>query len=85
MKEKGICSICGAKLEKGYATEFDGKVLCEHCLGERTFICDCCGERAWSGEAEGDENISLCRHCYEHSYTRCDCCAGSSQTMTCIM
>ena len=74
MKEKTVCSVCGAKLTEENAKEFDGQIMCESCLDEKTVLCDNCQERIWREDAEGDSNYVLCHHCYEYSYTTCEDC-----------
>ena len=68
MKEKTVCSVCGTKLTEENAKEFDGQIMCESCLDEKTVLCDNCQERIWREDAEGDSNYTLCSHCYEYSY-----------------
>ncbi len=68
MKEKQLtCSICGATLTEKTKREFDGQIMCEHCLDEQTTICECCNERIWRDNAESDGYITICYHCYEYS------------------
>lgn len=74
MKEKTVCSVCGARLTEENAKEFDGQIMCESCLDEKTVLCDNCQERIWREDAEGDSNYVLCHHCYEYSYTTCEDC-----------
>ncbi len=72
MKEKQFtCSVCGATLTEETMREFDGEIMCEHCLNERTTICECCNERIWRDNAESDGYITICYHCYENSYHYC--------------
>lgn len=75
MKEKQlVCSHCGATLTEETKREFDGEIMCEHCLHEQTTICDCCGTRVWHENTESDNFISICMSCYDNSYTRCEEC-----------
>ena len=70
-KEQIICSECGAILTEETMCEFDGQIMCEHCLNVHTAICECCGERIWRDDAECDGHITICYHCYENSYHYC--------------
>ena len=70
-KEQIICSECGAILTEETIHEFDGQIMCEHCLNVHTAICECCGERIWRDNAESDGHITICYHCYENSYHYC--------------
>lgn len=74
MKEQVTCSICGAKMTEETAHEFDGQILCGHCLVEKTTICECCNNRIWREDAENDGYTSVCLSCYENSYARCGDC-----------
>ena len=74
MKEKQICSICGKELSKEEMHEFDGKILCKHCLDRETALCSCCGIRIWADDSYGDEYTVLCKSCYNDYYTRCERC-----------
>lgn len=74
MKEKIVCSECGAEVERDELIEFDGRQLCESCLSGLTTVCNCCGDRIWRNDAEGDGSITLCRHCYEYNYSECEEC-----------
>lgn len=51
-KEQLTCSHCGEVLTEETMREFDGEIMCEHCLDERTTICECCNERIWRDNAE---------------------------------
>lgn len=58
MKEEQLtCSHCGVALTEETKREFDGEVMCEHCLHELITICDCCGERVWRENTESDSFI----------------------------
>lgn len=75
MKEKQLtCSVCGETLTKETKREFDGEIMCERCLNERTTICECCNDRIWRDNAESDGYITICYHCYENSYYYCTEC-----------
>ena len=74
MKEKTVCSVCGAKLTEENAREFEGHIMCETCLYDKTVLCDNCQDRIWRDEAEGDSTYTLCHHCYENHYTSCEDC-----------
>ena len=74
MTEQNVCQFCGAVLKDADICEFDGKILCEHCLTERTTLCDCCLDRIWLDEAEGNHRLTLCRYCYENNYINCARC-----------
>ena len=75
MKEEQLtCSVCGALLTEETQREFDGEIMCEHCLREQTTICECCEERVWRDNAESDSFISVCNDCYDDLYTRCEEC-----------
>ena len=72
--EKEICSICGKELNKEEINEFDGKILCKHCLDQETSICESCHTRIWNDDSHGDEYVVLCKSCYNNHYTRCERC-----------
>ena len=74
MSAKQICQYCSRVLTAGTAHEFDGVIMCEDCLDERTFVCDRCGERVWGDDAVTDEDYTLCQSCYDDYYTRCEEC-----------
>ncbi len=76
MKEKEIeiCEICGKELSKEEINEFDGKILCKHCLDNETSICERCHTRIWNDDSHGDEYVVLCKSCYNNYYTRCGDC-----------
>ena len=63
MKDKTICSICGAEIMTNSITEFNGKKFCNDCLRQTTTTCDCCGERIYRDEMQGNEFVSLCENC----------------------
>ena len=69
-----VCAVCGREHLREEMYDFDGALLCEDCLNERTVVCEHCGERIWEEDDAGDEHISLCRSCYDRYYTRCDRC-----------
>ncbi len=71
MSEPYVCHFCGTVLSKSEMHEFDDKILCEHCLDERTTLCDCCLDRIWRHEAEGNHAYTLCRYCFENNYVSC--------------
>ena len=74
MKEKTVCSECGAVLKEGHTHSFDEQIFCEECFERLTTLCDNCQERIWRDNAEGDSNYTLCSHCYEYNYTTCEDC-----------
>ena len=74
MEEKIICSVCGVNLTEENSFEFNGEVLCQHCLDEKSVICDCCGTRISADCADGDEYTTLCNSCYVNRYTCCENC-----------
>jgi len=69
-----ICELCGKEIEKGEKYEFDGKVMCKHCLDNETLICEVCHTRIWNNDDYGDDYTNLCRNCYNEHYTRCERC-----------
>lgn len=74
MEEKRPCSICGTLHTPSALTEFDGEVLCGHCLNHLTLRCQRCGRRIWQTQNAGNEETILCRTCYDYYYTTCaDC------------
>ena len=74
MKEKYLCSHCGAELTHEELTEFEGKIYCAECLERLTTTCDCCGRRILCCDAESDGSTLICERCYEYGYTRCEGC-----------
>lgn len=74
MKEKKFCYVCGTELTEETARNFDGQVMCEHCLLEQTVVCDNCGDRIWRDNAEGNGVYTLCSDCYDNCYTTCEDC-----------
>lgn len=68
------CELCGKKLSENEITEFDGKVMCKHCLEEHTYICSNCGVRIWAEDNDGNSSTPLCSSCYDSHYTRCEDC-----------
>ena len=74
MSKKIYCSCCDAPVAEDDYQEFEGRILCDNCLEERTIVCDHCGERIWRDEAEGDEYITLCVRCWDNHYTTCEEC-----------
>ena len=74
MSEKIYCSCCGLPVAEDDYQVFEGRILCDTCLEERTTVCDHCGERIWRDEAEGDEYITLCVRCWDNHYTTCEEC-----------
>ncbi len=67
------CDCCGAELT-GDVMTFDGEILCEDCLDERTVVCSHCGERIWNDDNAGSSDVPLCERCYDHYYTSCEDC-----------
>ena len=74
MEEKLRCSVCGVNLAEENSFEFNGEVLCQNCLYEKSVICDCCGTRISRENADGDEYTTLCGSCYNNRYTNCENC-----------
>ena len=74
MSEIYTCEFCEARLTAETAKQFDGKILCEHCLEEYTTLCDCCLDRIWRADIEGNHIYTLCRYCYENNYVFCTAC-----------
>ena len=70
------CEYCDCELTEATICEFDGVMMCEDCLDERTTHCDCCGERIWCEDDYGDDSICLCETCRDDNYTRCDACSA---------
>ena len=63
MKEKFVCSVCGADLTGDTVNHFEGQILCSDCLEKKTEICECCHERIWADDATHEDNLILCGHC----------------------
>ena len=42
MKEKRVCSICGAILSENEGHVFADELLCRTCFEENTTVCDLC-------------------------------------------
>ena len=74
MSAKQICQYCNSVLTAGTAHEFDGVIMCEDCLDERTVVCERCGERMWEDDAVTDDDYTLCQSCYDDHYNRCEEC-----------
>ena len=74
MKEKQICTECGAVLDEDEVYEFDGHIMCADCWEERTVVCDCCNRRVWRENTESDCHITICTRCYDDHYTTCEEC-----------
>ena len=74
MKEKVICSKCGAEFDREEITEFEGEMLCDSCLDELTDLCDCCNRRIYRDNSQGDSETFLCQNCYDYHYTTCENC-----------
>lgn len=72
--EKRKCTICGKELDAEKTSVFDGVVVCQECMLEKTTVCDRCGIRIWRSEDQGDESITLCDNCFDNYYTRCTQC-----------
>lgn len=70
-KEQLTCSHCGEVLTEETMREFDGEIMCEHCLDELTTICECCNERILRDNAESDGYTTLCYNCYDNFYHYC--------------
>lgn len=68
------CDVCGRGFPTEELTEFDGKMLCSHCLGEETIFCDHCGTRIWVDEDQGSDGLQLCQRCFDDHYTCCTEC-----------
>ena len=74
MSKNIYCSCCDAPVAEDDYQVFEGRILCDTCLEERTIVCEHCGERIWRDEAEGDDYITLCYGCFERHYTTCEEC-----------
>lgn len=71
MKEKLICSHCGAEIEGNDYNLVDGEIVCQECIDDHTVTCEHCGRIIWDSDDFGNEDMSLCRSCYENHYTHC--------------
>lgn len=76
MSDTFICDRCGQSHPLSARCEFDGDILCPHCLESNTDLCTCCGRRIWIYDSAGDQNTCLCEECYEERYTRCARCSS---------
>lgn len=75
MKDKIVCSHCGAEIgENEHHDIVDDKILCHNCVESCCSVCDSCNELIWSANAYGDNYTNLCQSCYENYYTRCSDC-----------
>lgn len=74
MRNPEVCSACGNSCSHDQLTEFDGQMLCSHCLNNETTICYRCGDRIWNDDNAGDSRTPLCQSCYERFYTSCEHC-----------
>lgn len=74
MKDKPICSHCGALIENDNYKYVNGEIVCIDCVSGYTVTCEHCGAIIWDSDNYGDENITLCQSCYDSHYTHCyDC------------
>lgn len=71
MERNEKCALCGSLHPQEELYEFDGKLLCSHCLQANTVICQDCGNRIWVSENAGSIDVPLCRHCFDRGYLTC--------------
>lgn len=71
MKDKLICSHCGAEIEDNDYGLVDGEIVCQECIDDHTVTCEHCDRIIWDTDDFGNEDMSLCRSCYDNYYTHC--------------
>lgn len=75
MKEKLICSHCGAAIEDNDYGLVDDEIVCQECIDDHTVTCEHCGRIILDSDDFGNEDMSICRSCYENHYTHCAECS----------
>lgn len=68
------CAFCDEMLNDENQYEFDGTIMCKHCLDANTVVCQHCGTRIWREDNEGNIDKPLCTSCYDAHYTHCEDC-----------
>ena len=72
--ERKVCQWCENEFLEEQLIEFEGDLVCSHCLDLETVVCSHCGGRIWINDNAGNDSVPLCERCYENHYTTCTHC-----------